>query len=243
MSRLAENSYSEDISHLFRDTVEQTEPWTESTTPLCVFIGLNRRRLWSALNRAYYDVFSNIERLERNCNSKNLKDYLRGLLRGHYNAGDDLFDHLILVQRTDAVAAFQDDDGNDVAAVDEVPGLAGIPALSLAVMALHLMALIDDYRDTYTSLENLRRVVDVPDMASLPLLIPKDPAFKVRLWWKLEFDTIAATVIGDLRTEYYHTNDFCGSISKFYMPDENAEAFGTSSAAFATAISLMAVFV
>lgn len=58
---------------------------------------------------------------------------------------------MILVQRTDAVAAYEDDGGNDVPAVEEVPGLAGIPALYLSVMALHLMALIDDSRNTWCS--------------------------------------------------------------------------------------------
>lgn len=68
----------------------------------------------------------------------------------------------------------------------------------------------------------LRRVPNVPRKASLPLLIPKDPAFKVRPRWK-EFDTIAATVIGGLRSEFYHTTDFVGKITKFYLRDRDRD--------------------
>lgn len=54
---------------------------------------------------------------------------------------DPVFDHLVVTACQDARETITDDASNEVApAQEEIPGLAGIPGLSLSVIALHLMA-------------------------------------------------------------------------------------------------------
>lgn len=82
---------------------------------------------------------------------------------------DPVFDHLVVTACQDARETITDDASNEVApAQEEIPGLAGIPGLSLSVIALHLMTFVNDNREAWNSLEFLRRIRNVPQWQACP---------------------------------------------------------------------------
>jgi hypothetical protein len=171
------------------------------------------------LNRNYYEILTN---LERNAPSADAKRFIARYLTPYTDVDNP--DAAVLVPRVNAVAGVPAlGEVAEVPPVDAIPGLSGIPAISMSVMLIHRLALNDDYRDYFFGLEPQQRAIGTPQMSCLDQLIPKDPRFKCRPWTSIKFDPIAYWFVGGFRSSFIHTDIFQGTTLPFYCRDAEGE--------------------
>lgn len=100
-------------------------------------------------------------------------------------------------------------------------GITRIPALSIAVVRLHIHANIGDLNRVVGTLNVVRELPGVPQALSLYRLLHRSPTFKFTPWHKFLLEPIGALWIQSHRPMYCNDRQYTGTVLYHFMREEN----------------------
>ena len=200
--RQATHSYQERIQNLYTDLTQPTDDSGEEIRELYSFVGIHGYQALNHLNIVFAEFLSS---LAFSVQSRVLQEYIRSALANN----------VVIVP-----------------AAGGGPAIHRLQSLSIAVIGLHLLSLIDDYKNVHGDIYVLRsRLGQNMEVYNLPMILPRDPQLKERKWNSQPFEVIGASYISTFRSFFMATEHFRQTISFGYLRAPNQAqniAWGTA---------------